>query len=378
MNSDTIRSYFLKNKWLFLALIFAGVNLVAIFYLLGFREYGDTQRYINAINWFQGERDIVVESNAFLRPLGPILAVPFEFAGKGAGLIFQNIIFYFLSAVLIFKIVEILFGNVRQAFWAAVFFVTATQVLETGISYLTDMGPWFFYILSIFLAVKFFRDGNSILAPIGGFVAGLGFILKENGGLGCVFYGMMALLSKSLSLKEKILSIGKFGIFFIIPVAIAQGFTYYYVNFTYLDWFLMGGVGTDEEGLALIALRYIGQFFRTLGMLWPLVAIGLWMELKSKNVERLKIYLALLPSSLSFLLWTIDAGGRSVFIFAPLGIMLATVGWMHFESKMQNAKIRNLARGLFLLILLGINYSFALFNQQINFTDKVTQFLKML
>ena len=140
------------HKFLLLALLFALLNMAAIFSVFGFQVYGDTPDWIDAIHWFRGE-EVEVSPLRLIRPLGPLIAVPFEFLGEGAGLIVQNILFYLLCTFLIFKITELIYHNKKQAFFACLFFITATPVIESGLAYLTDMGGWFFYLLSIFLTL---------------------------------------------------------------------------------------------------------------------------------------------------------------------------------------------------------------------------------
>ena len=348
-----------NNRYLIWALVFALLNMGAVFLIFGFRKYSDTFNDINLIHWFQGNGG-GVDMARILRPLGPLLALPFEFLGDGAGLILQNIIFYLFSAFLIFKITDLIFQNKKQAFLASIFFVTATPVIESGLAYLTDMGAWFFYLLSIFLTLIYFKTRKEGLLILNGLLSGTGVLMKENGGLGVLFFGLMILLSKEFNIKEKILKIMRFGIFFLTPVAITQILVFKYFHITSLDLYLSGKASLNGEGLLLVFLRYFGQLFRILGILWIFFFIGLWEELKIKNWERIKIYLALIPSSLSFFLWSIGAGGRAVFIFAPLGILLATCGCK---------KIRPLPMVLIILVILVLNYSFVLVNQEIPFTD---------
>jgi len=376
--TNWLRKY---NNYFSYAVIFSLLNMAGIFSVFGARVYGDTERYLNVIHWIWGwqvsERPI-----GFLRPLGPILASPFEFLGVGAGLIVENIVFYFACAVLIFKIIEILSDNQRQAFIGTAFFVTATPVLEFGLSYLTDMGALFFYLFSIFLTFKFFTGNNYKLIPINGFLSGLGFLQKENGALGAVFWCMMILLARKFSLKDKFLNIFRFGIFFIIPIFIVQLLCYYYLNYTHIDWFRDEVIirSDKETTLLMITARYTGQLFRMLGILWPIVLIGLWAEIRKRNLNRLLIYAALLPSSFSFLIWTTLAGVRAVFIFAPLGITLATFGWVVIEQYLQRIHkyAKNTALIAMFTVITAINYLFVFVNLEISFTDKVVEFLRTL
>lgn len=353
----------MKNKYFIAALVFAVLNLAALIYFFGFRTYGDSVSYIDAIHWFQGKEVSVVDPWVVLKPFGILLALPFEFLGEGAGLVVQNIIFYLFSAYLVFKIIDLVFNNKKQALIASLFFATITQVLEVGLAYLTDMGAWFFYLLSLFLTLLYFRNKNEKLVIFNGFISGLGVLMKENGGLGAVFFGLIILLSKDFIFREKIYKIVKFAVFFLIPIIVWQAFMYKTFKLTSLDWYLfqLGGF-SHGESTPVVIIKYFGQLFRTLGIIWIFFFIGLWQELKEKNWQRLKIYLALLPGSISFFLWPISAGGRSVFVFAPLGILLAVCG---------AKKIKPIFLAVILIVIIVLNYWFASVNQQIPFIDLI-------
>lgn len=364
------------HKFLVFALVFALFNMGAIFLIFGFQVYGDTPSYFEAISWFQGE-EVEVLPWRILRPLGPLIAVPFEFLGQGAGLIVQNIVFYLLCAFLIFKITELVYHNKKQAFFASLFFVTATPVIEVGLAYLTDTGAWFFYLFSIFLTLLYLKNRKEKLIAFNGLLAGLGFLMKESGALGVLFFGLMILFSRCFNIKEKIFKILHFGIFFLIPIAILQIFMFKYFHFTSLDWYSIGKAGLGEEGLLLTSFRYLGQLFRVLGILWLLVLIGIWKEWQEKNWQRIKIFLALLLPSFSFLFWSLSGGGRVVFIFAPLGILLATHGLTFLDNKLGKKRGTLLIVLLFATILI-LNYSFCWFNSTISFTDIFAKFLGIL
>jgi hypothetical protein len=137
----------LKNDgYLALTLLLAILNMAAIFVFFGFQVYDDTPSYIDAIHFFQG-KEVILHPWRLMAPLGPILALPFEFLGPGAGLIAQNIIFYILSVYLVFKIMDMITGQKKQAFWGSIFFMAALPMIFFGLSYLTDIGAWFFYLI---------------------------------------------------------------------------------------------------------------------------------------------------------------------------------------------------------------------------------------
>lgn len=349
-----------NHKYLIFALIFALLNMGAILTLFGAVKYADSQGYIEVINWFQGQEWQTEPYQRLLKPLGPTIAIPFEFLGKGAGLIIQNIFFYLFSALLMFKITDLIYQNKKQALLASLFFITTTIILEVGLSYLVDMGGWFFYLFSLFLTLLYFKTKNIKLIILNGFFSGVGLLMKEHGGLGVLFFGLMVLFAGRFVLKEKILKLLYFGAFFLIPFLAVQILVFKYFHFTYWDWFLMNRAGTDHGSFFLIIFKYLGQLFRILSFLWPFVLIGLWRELREKNWERLKIFLALLPASFSFLLWSVSGGGRAAFIFAPLGILLATYGCK---------KMKPVFLVPIIIVILVLNYTFVYFNKTVLFTD---------
>ena len=177
------------------------------------------------------------------------------------------------------------------------------------------------------------------------------------------------LFSKEFNAKQKISKIMRFGIFFLIPIILLQFFAYRYFHFTYWDWYLRNLPGARGEGIFPSSLRYLGQLFRILGVLWIFIFIGFWREWREKNWERIKIYLALIPASFSFLLWSTSGSARAVFIFAPLGILLASYGFK---------KIKPLIMVSVISIMIVLNYLFVSVNQKVSFADMIYDFLKKL
>lgn len=366
---------FQNHKYLILALFFASLNIGTIFLIFGFQRYGDTPEYLQTIRLLGGE-DSGVILRRIITPLGPFLALPFEFLGEGAGLVVQNIIFYLLSAFLIFRITELIYHQKKQALLASLLFSSSVPLLTTGLAYLIDMGGWFFYLLSIFLTLLYLKNKEGKFITLNGLLSGLGTLMKESGVLGMPFFGLAILLSGDLKFKEKISKLLHFAVFFLIPFLAFQAFMFKYFHFTFLNVYLNGRVGqaAGEEGLILSSMRYLGQFFIVLGTLWPFVLIGALREVREKNQARLKIFLALLPSSLSFLFWSTGAGMRTVAFFLPLGILLATYGLDSF-SQIFGKRQKILVISLILFLTLVLNYYFVWINPHIQFVDRLVEFL---
>lgn len=347
MLSQIIRN----NRYLISALIFAVLNMAAIFCFFGFQWYDDSPDYIEVTHWLQGTLEMPGNFWYVLTPLGSLIALPFEFLGAGAGLIVQNILFYFLSAYLIFRIIQLVFRNDEQALIGTVLFVTAPPIIYFGLSYMTDMGAWFFYILSVFLTLLYFKNKQEKLILINGFLAGVGTLIKADGGLGILFFMMMVLFSGEFSFKEKFFKALKFGASFLLPVMAYQTYLLAAFHTTSLSEYLNhrqaqafftkgveklrvypGSVYSQMSRFSIVVYAYAGEFLKAFGIPGLLFSlIGLKREWLHKNKERIKIYLTLFIPSLLFLFYA-PTNSRFAFLSAIPLILLASSGLVYLKD----------------------------------------------
>lgn len=349
----------LKNKkYLILALVFAAFNLGIFFLMFGFHKSEESYFYIDAINWFLNKKGATIALPIIMRPLAPLLALPLDFLGEGTGLILQSIVFYFLCVYLIFRIVELVFQNQKLALAAVMFFVLTPPILEFGLSYLIEMGIWFFYFVCLYLTLLYLKSKNTKLIVLNGILCGTGILMKETVMATVLMFGMMILLLDNSAFRKKISNILYFSIFFFAPALLLQIVMFIFFDYTALDWYLYNKA-TYIEGRAIssLAIEHLADLFRVLGMIgWPLALIGIFGEWIKRNYQKLKMYLALLPFSFSFLILPTSAG-RLTFIFAPLGILLVTSGFDFLKDKMGEKK--GIILATLLILVSGVsNYYF--------------------
>ena len=370
---ETIRQELKSNKYFYFVIFFALLSMAAIFLIFGFQKHEDTTTYISIIHWFSDPSlssfptRIIEFLLGILRPISPLLAVPFQFLGDGAGLIVQNSIFYLLIAILIFKITDLIFQNKKQAFYASIFFMAAPPILETGLSYMTDTGSLFFYVLSLYLTLLYFKSGKESLIPINGFLSGFGILMKETGGIGIIFFIIMILLSKRFIIREKILKITRFTTFFLLPVLVWNAILFYSFRYSHFHHYLfMKTRYLDVKGFQI----YIDHFVSLFGSIeiigWILAVFGVYWLWRRRDLEKLKIFFAMLPTSLSFILWPAN-DFRLGLVFVPLGVILASTGLVLLEEKFRIKK-----KFLVILIILSyviINYYFYSIRDFIPFID---------
>jgi len=338
-----------KNKYLLFSLIFGGVNALAIFLIFGLQVDSDTPGYITTLWHFLGRETGELLPYRILRPLGIIFALPFTsiFSGLGA-LIFENVLFYLGSLYLIFKISQKILKKEKLGFYSVIFFTTAYPLLRFGLAGMVDMGAWFFYLLSVYLTLLFLEEPKNYLVYLNGLVCGMGVLVKENGGVGILFFLAILLVSGKFRKKEIVDYALKFLPLFLVPILINQLITYHYFHYTYFHWYLQNAKSYLKQSYTFFNLAK--NFFVTFGLNWIFVLIGIWRIYNERDKETIKIFLSLAIPSFSFFLWP-SITARLIYIAGPFLALLAARG---LDSKKYRFYF------LFLLLPLAIFLNFIL------------------
>ena len=297
----SIKNAVIKNAIVY-AIFFAIAQIIFVLYICGVHFFPDSPGYISAANFIMTGNFEDIGLHRLLRPLGPILSIPFvPFVGSVAnGFLAENCIFLILSSVLVFLISKEIYNNEKVAFFSSVLFSSSWVVLLYGLTVLTDMGAYFFIILGIYLTLIFFKkDGNYKFLSIIGLICGLGILMKENAVMGALFFALMLLLSKT-DIKRKIERLLVFSFAFSIPIVINSAIMYYFFNYTYLDWYLYNvGIECAATHNFIHLIYDLGFVFN---IIFPFFIMGLYNQVKNK--ANLKIYVSLIISSfIPVLLW---------------------------------------------------------------------------
>ena len=262
-----------------------------------------------------------------------------------------NIFFYVLIACFFYKLVFEIYNSKKIAMLSSILLISNYSIINFGLAYLVDMGGWFFFILSSYYAVKYYKNSKNKYFFLAIFSSSVGFLFKEYGALGLVSLSLLILISN----KELILKIKKIiwaGFLFSIIPAVYYLLFYFKFHYTYFDWY-SNNLIQYAAGSYLSNFNYkIALLFKVLGWLffagWPIFLYGLWEEKKYFNKERMKIILAILPASLFFIFWpALDQ--RIAFILVPWLAMISGFGL----SKIKNKYILS----LLLLIYIMVNYN---------------------
>mgnify|MGYP001565501190 CR=1 FL=1 len=347
MKTVIIKSVKSVYFWLFLL---AAVNLAIAFLFVRYplSLNGDAPSYLNAMRIIEGkdydhfaygdQTEIMLKTRILTTPLmlySSILLSYLTGSEYGAMLV-VNIIFYFLIIFVFYQLVYAIYKNRLVAFLSAVLFFGNYGLYNYGVTYRTDLGGWFFFLLSSLFAVRYFKDPAkqkffyfSVLA------SAVGVLFKEYGALGLTVL-VILILFLSLRLLDKIKKISKAILLFSVLPILYYLFVYLQFHFSYLDRYQYALVETIGENAdaginwsVILLVKVLGWLFLA-G--WPIFFYGLYQEHKNFNRERFKILVSMLPASLSFLAWP-GLTQRIAFVFVPLLAMISGFGLSKLKNK---------------------------------------------
>ena len=287
------------------------------------------RKYLFSIKYLAGEPGGEMVVYRFLKPLPILIGAALTPILKAENtLIFQNLIFYFLSVWLVFLLVYRLYQNEKQALYGTILYIGAYPMIAYGLASLTDLPGWFFYLWSSFVALGILKNPNLKIAFWAGLIAGFGMLFKENLGAAPIFFASFILIAVPLSFKEKIKYISVFGLAFLFFPFINSIIFYNLYNYSYWNWFRAGGIHAKGiSGFYMISFsRIMVEIGRVLLIGWLFVLWGILKEIILKNRERIKILFSFLPPSFSVFLFWVYPHNRIIYIAFPLLVMLASFG----------------------------------------------------
>jgi 4-amino-4-deoxy-L-arabinose transferase-like glycosyltransferase len=283
-------------------------------------EYAATIRYVaqvpgGELYWYR-----------ILKPL-PILvgAALIDLVSPVDALILQSVVFFFLSIVLVFELTYELYGDGRQSAYAAVIFAAAYPMLAYGLVALTDLSGWFFLLLTVLLSIRYLKVPNRKKVFLIGLIAGLGMLFKENTAAATIFFAAFMFLNKELVLADRCKYVLIFGVAFLILPGINTIILLKLYSQSYWSWFMWNWNGKRETLYAYTPLRIAMEVVRVMLLGWLFVAAGIVAEYWHKNEARQRILFALVPASLSVLLWPF-LHNRTMYVAGPLLAILASSG----------------------------------------------------
>lgn len=335
----------------YLVLLLAIQIPVAFFYVTpNFAIRGDAVGYNEAIRFLGGEeadpssvsiRFLTVPLLVYLSHLlNTIVDDPY------VSIMLVNLVFYFLTVPVFFKLVFEIYRDKLVAFFATILLISNYYFFNAQNYFIGDLAGRFFFLLTNLLALLYFLRIEKKYFYLAILSSVVGVFFKEFGALGMISLGCFIILSQT-EWREKIKQIFKAGIMFLLPLAAFYALFYLKLNYSYLDWYDYNVHLYPEEqnqyGFNLF-LKVMGWVFLA-G--WPLFLYGLWQEKKNFVKKRALILLALLPASLAFFAWPMFMQ-RTAFILVP---------WLSTIAAFGLSRMNKFIAGILLLTYVAINYN---------------------
>ena len=248
--------------------------------------------------------------------------------------IVQNIIFFYLCGIFIYKINQLIFKDDKIAYLGMLAYATCQPFAIYSLFVLSDAAGWFFGILGIYLTLK--RFSNPIIKlkslVVIGVIVGLGCLMKESAIIGMIFLFSYILVVK-FSFKKKIVFFTASSIGFIIPLMISFLIIEYFYHDSILKRILQAHLVTQSDHFELARIK---QIFRIIDMYWFLFFIGLISVFKilkqqPNNYQLKSILVAIVLVSILLPVWPylID---RILFLLAPFLIVIVNYGIFKFKQ----------------------------------------------
>ena len=200
-NNYSSKAFKLLRSPYFFLLVLATINLLVAFFFVRYplQLNGDSPSYLAAMKLMQGQEydqalygadtEKFVRSRILTTPLTlySTIFVSKFFGDEYSALLYLNLVFYFLIILVFYNLVKEVYQNKLVAFLGTILFFTNYCLYNYGVTYRTDLGGWFFFILGSWLAVKYYRLPQqekyyywSILS------AAVGVLFKEYGALSLI------------------------------------------------------------------------------------------------------------------------------------------------------------------------------------------------
>ena len=255
---------------------------------------------------------------------------------------------------MIYILVYQLYKNGKQALYGVILSSTAYPMLAYGLASLTDLSGWFFYLLSVFIALNFPKNPTLKTTLASGFAAGFGMLFKESTAAAPIFFVSFIFITTQLPIKEKIKNILIYGLVFLIPSLISGIVIYKIFSVSYLSWYEYAWSGAKSSGhfYLISPLRVMIEIGRVFLLGWIFFLLGIIKEFTIKNIERIKVLAAFILPSLSFFLWSYPHN-RMIFISAPL---LVSIGSFGLLRKCKNTRISTFLELTLISLYILVNY----------------------
>lgn len=288
----------------------------------------DSATYLNAINFLKtGEKSLNFVPNRILTTFGALEVVIFLskiFGSETAVWLAMNIVFYFISAFIFYKLLNLIFEDKKTALLGTLFLISNYAFVTFGLDYLMDIGGWTFYIVSLYFSSLYLKTKENKWLWLSAATVGVGGLFKEYAFLAYIVIFGLIVFTEWRQWGKIIKKIFFTGILAFTPMIVLNIYTFLNFNYTYLNWFLPSTGLYPEVNRPL---EYIKSFGSLYNFGWFLFLGGAYLLLRRikevfKDEKLLFIWLVILSSTLVFV-WPVVT--RVLFITMPAIVLVTSL-----------------------------------------------------
>ena len=289
---------------------------------------GDYVTYIQTAEFLSGEH-VQVSYQRILKPLEPAITAVLSplVGGFRSAFLIQLLIFYVFSVPAAFLLFGEFFKGERFSTFASVcLFIFGYPMMRWGLALYTETGALFFYILSLYLSMRFIRAPKKRWVWLNLAVVTLGFLYKEYSIITYFIFNGAIFAAPGLAREVRRRYLLIFNFPFIFINCVWQAVVAYLFNYSYITWYLEGGL---RGAPVIYHMTYIWRsFFSILIAGWAFVC-GSFFVLGRLDKSQKLFLLLVCPASLLCLAWG-SVSSRLFYVTAPCLIMLSVLGMDYF------------------------------------------------
>lgn len=322
----------ISKTQLIFTLLGTSVFSICLFYFMFFQT--DSPSFINAVELLLGESSQPDRLFRLSKPLSlffPTCLYYFFEIPIQYGFFIQQLLAYWLSAFVLYKIVFFVTSKDYLAYLAMLAYTLCQPMAVYGLAILTDGLGWFWMLWGVLWSLKCFCSPKLSwrhIAFLGGFM-GIGFFIKESIIITGMFTFFLILLHPHHTPKIKITIYAVLGSFFLGTFLIGNYLIDSIWGISIWDWIKFG----HSDPPAFYWKSFIAQSYHTIDLYWFLFLVGLFKNIAFRQWTQ--IYAALFLTFVTgwFLLpffWPY-LYDRILFMLVPFLIVWVAFGAHHFK-----------------------------------------------
>jgi hypothetical protein len=309
----------------------AGLAAFAKLYWIGVDTGEDYPGYLFAAKYFQG---LNAEPPPFriLKPLAPMLVAALQPAfGYQYAFIVQAVFFYLALVIAMYLFAVEFFDDWFPATLATALVAFSYPVLKYGLDLRIETGAWFFYVLSLWLTLRFIKRPTIGVLLVNAVVIAIAFLWKEYAVVSGAALALTVVLHPTLTLRNKAVFLGAFAAVFLAANVPWQIFMLSNFHYSYFDFYTSKNLPGFRVEYTLKNL--VKSTAGVLALGWVTVPLGLMRIRTMDSARKQFLYAALPPPFIAFGSGHVES--RLFYVLGPPFAIVSIIGMGNWHCRRQ-------------------------------------------